>query len=109
MERRQFLLGTAALAVATAVNPLKALAFPTVYPHGTTIYDPAKCWNGYTVFGTEVPSEGTVLIDMNGNVVKQWKNMCQAEHPPKLLEGGYLAGAMRPAPDKKGRLWDDPD
>lgn len=109
MERRQFLLGAAAFAAATAVNPLKALAFPTVYPHGTTIYNPAKCWNGYTVFGTEVPSEGAVLIDMNGNVVKQWKNMCQAEHPPKLLKGGYLAGAMRPAPDKKGRLWDDPD
>lgn len=23
---------------------------PTVYPTGTTIYYPEKCWNGYTLF-----------------------------------------------------------
>jgi hypothetical protein len=26
--------------------PATILAFPTVYPHGTTIYKPDKCWNG---------------------------------------------------------------
>ncbi|EGB14565.1 hypothetical protein DND132_1356 [Pseudodesulfovibrio mercurii] len=109
MKRREFLTGAAVATAATLVNPLKALSFPTVFPHGTTIYKPEKCWGGYTVFGTEVESEGTVLIDMNGNVVRQWKDICQAEHPPKMLKGGYLAGSKRPAPDKKGRVWDDPD
>ena len=23
---------------------------PSVYPRGTTIYYPDKCWNGYTLF-----------------------------------------------------------
>lgn len=107
MRRRQFLLGATALTAATALNPLKAMSFPTVFPHGTTLYKPEKCFNGYTVFGTEKYDEGVVLIDMNGTVVKQWKDICQEEHPPMLLKGGYLAGTMRPAPDKKGRLWQD--
>ena len=44
---------------------------PTVFPTGTTIYDPEKAWNGYTLYGIE--EVGTVLIDMNGKVVKFWK------------------------------------
>nr|WP_287410666.1 aryl-sulfate sulfotransferase [Pseudodesulfovibrio sp.] len=107
MKRRQFLTGCAAIAATALVNPMEAMSFPTVFPHGTTIYKPSKCWNGFTVFGTEVEAEGTVLIDMNGNVVKQWTDICQAEHPPKLLKGGYLAGAKRPSPEKKGRTWGD--
>ena len=111
MNRRHFIKYSAGVALTVAaamVNPGSLLAFPTIFPHGTTIYKPEKCWSGYTVFGTEVESEGTVLIDMNGNVVKQWKNICQAEHPPKMLKGGYLAGTLRPAPEKKGRIWGDP-
>ena len=75
--------------------PAAVMAFPTVYPTGTTIYKPEKCDNGYTVYGTEVEGEGSVLIDMNGKVVKQWKNMSNREHPVKLLEGGYIMGATR--------------
>jgi hypothetical protein len=66
----------------------------TVYPTGTTIYDPEKCWNGYTIFqatmffGNEV---GAVLIDMNGNVVNQWKGLDGI--PNKILPGGYVMGS----------------
>ena len=66
---------------------------PSVYPTGTTIYDPEKCWNGYTIFqatmfqGNEV---GAVLIDMNGNVVNQWKGLDGI--PNKMLPGGYVMG-----------------
>ena len=109
MKRRDFLRGCAVGAVGLAMSPVAGFAFPTVFPHGTTIYKPEKCWSGYTLFGTEVESEGTVLVDMNGNVVKQWKDICQEEHPPKLLKGGYLAGARRPSPEKKGRVWGDPN
>jgi arylsulfotransferase ASST len=107
MNRRQFLIGCGAAATMALINPMGAFSFPTVFPHGTTIYKPAKCFSGYTLFGTEVESEGTVLVDMNGNVVKQWKDICQAEHPPKLLKGGYLAGTKRPTLEKKGRIWGD--
>lgn len=106
MHRRQFLMTMGAAALG-AMIPAKVRAFPTVFPHGTTIYKPEKCFSGYTVFGTEIEAEGTVLIDMNGNVVKQWTNICQEEHPPKLLRGGHLSGTLRPSPEKKGRLWGD--
>ncbi len=66
----------------------------TVYPTGTTIYDPEKCWNGYTVFqatmfqGNDV---GAILIDMNGGVVNQWKGLDGI--PNKMLPGGYILGS----------------
>lgn len=45
-------------------------AYPTVYPRGTTIYDPEKCYNGYTIF----VGRGKInLIDMNGRVVHEWE------------------------------------
>lgn len=105
MDRRTFLAGAAASAVGLMLRPFDSLAFPTVFPHGTTIYKPEKCWNGFTVFGTEVLSEGTALIDMNGAVVHQWKHIGQEDHPPKIIKGGYVAGTNRPSPEKKGRIW----
>ena len=49
------------------------MGIPSVFPTGTTIYDPEKCWNGYTLM--PIKKVGAVLIDMNGNVVKVWKNL----------------------------------
>ena len=57
---------------------------PSVYPLGTTIYEPDKCWNGFTILSTE---EGR-LIDMNGNLVHLWKG--PLHHPNKVFPGGYL-------------------
>ena len=65
------------------------MAFPTVYPTGTTLYKGGKAWNGYTIF-TNI--QGAILIDMNGNVVKQWKGIGGASHPNYILPGGYLMG-----------------
>jgi hypothetical protein len=67
----------------------------TVYPTGTTIYKPDKCWNGFTIFPIKVTGEAT-LIDMNGNVVKQWKGV--SGFPPKLLPGGSLLGYIGTRP-----------
>lgn len=59
-----------------------------VYPTGTTIYKPEKCFNGYTLFpATEL---GAVLIDMNGKVVHLWKDL--QGFPNKLLPGGIVLG-----------------
>jgi hypothetical protein len=107
MKRRDFLAGTAAV-VGAGVLPRLAWAFPTVYPHGTTLYRPEKCWNGFTVFPVEKEGEGCVLIDMNGNVVKQWKSMSNLEHPVKILKGGYVMGATRQKPEMVGRTYNDP-
>lgn len=51
-------------------SALAALAAPTVYPTGVTLYDPAKTWPHYTVFSGA--DDKSYLIDMNGNVVRSW-------------------------------------
>ena len=56
--------------------PATLFAMPTVFPHGTTIYKPDKSFNGYTILTTK--GKQTILIDMNGNVVKHWHNLCYA-------------------------------
>lgn len=94
---------------ALLMAPATLSAFPTVYPTGTTIYKPDKCQNGYTVYATETEGEGSVLIDMNGNIVKQWKNMSNLDHPVKLLQGGYIMGSTREKPNHIGREWKHPE
>ena len=41
----------------------------TIYPLGTTLYVPTKCWNGYTILWKR---DLVKLIDMNGRVVNEW-------------------------------------
>ena len=64
--------------------PIAVLANPTVYPLGTTIYKPDKCWNGFTILS----ADKGYLIDMNGNLVHLWKG--KLHHPNKVYPGGYL-------------------
>lgn len=68
-------------------------AAPTVYPTGTTIYDPGRAWNGYTVF--IAPEDiGVVVVDMNGDVLKQWTGYHGgAGGPARVLPGGQVLGA----------------
>ncbi len=76
---------------------------PSVYPTGTTIYNPDKCWNGYTLFQAELHrknSLGAVLIDMNGNVVNRWKGLDGM--PNKMLPDGHVLGSTGVRPFKYG-------
>ena len=59
----------------------------TVYPLGTTIYDPDKCQSGYTLLSFYY-EDGILVIDMNGNVVHRWDRRVLRE--PKLLKNGNL-------------------
>ena len=61
---------------------------PSVYPTGTTIYEPDKAWSGYTILNSTGRS-GVVLIDMNGTELRKWDLW---GFPPKILPGGYLMG-----------------
>lgn len=78
-------------------------AYPSVYPTGTTIYEPARTWSGYTVFGT--PAEkGAVVVDMNGREVKRWPTVGAVPAPMRVLPGGYLmGGAERRRPHQESR------
>jgi hypothetical protein len=67
---------------------------PSVFPRGTTIYYPEKCWNGFTLFNATLFQKndvGVVLVDMNGSVVNQWKNLDGM--PNKMLPGGSVMGS----------------
>jgi len=52
------------------------------------VYNPEKCFNGYTLF--PAAQHGAMLIDMNGKVVRHWKNL--QGMPNKLLPGGQVLG-----------------
>jgi hypothetical protein len=58
--------------VMAAVLALPALAGPSVYPTGTTRYDPARAYNSFVLFtgGDNIAH----LIDLNGNSVHEWKD-----------------------------------
>lgn len=66
------------------------MAYPSVYPTGATIYNPEKCWNGYTIFPAK--EIGAMLINMNGGEVKLWKGLHGM--PNKMLPGGYILGSL---------------
>ena len=67
----------------------------TVYKLGVTIYDPDKCFNGYTLFPYPFLSK-VLLIDMNGNKVRDWDLRAIRV---KLLENGNIITVAR----KRGR------
>lgn len=62
------------------------MGHPTIYPTGVTVYDPEKCWSGFTIY--QAQEEGAVLIDMNGREVNVWKGVLGM--PNKIFPGGYL-------------------
>jgi len=74
------------------------MGYPSVYPTGTTIYNPGKCWNGYTVF--QAREVGATLIDMNGNAVQVWEGL--QGFPNTILPGGYVMGSTGERSPKHG-------
>lgn len=58
-----------------------ARAMPTIFPTGTTIYDPSRAYNCYVLFGT-LGSNVTRLIDMDGHEVHRWR---ADSFPSKML------------------------
>ncbi len=67
-------------------------AAPTVYPTGTTLYDPDKAWNGYNVM-TILDTPLVIVLDMNGNIVKEWEcfNLSPGG-PARVIPGGTVLG-----------------
>jgi len=63
----------------------------TVFPKGTTIYKPSKCYNGYTIIWRATKVK---LIDMNGRSVNEWDvetgKMKDRIPRAKLLENGNI-------------------
>ncbi len=75
-----------------------ASASPSVFPTGTTTYDPARAWNGYTVL-SPLGTEAVIVIDMDGHVVKRWDGYNDAAGgPARVLPGGEVIAAVGARP-----------
>ena len=70
----------------------------TVYPTGTTIYDPDRAWSGYTVL-SPLGTQAVLVIDMNGTVVKRWEGFNNsAGGPARVLPGGVVIAPVGARP-----------
>jgi hypothetical protein len=98
------MLRTCMIGAAGALLATGALAAPSVYPTGTTIYDPDLAYSGYTVL-SPLGERSAVVIDMNGNVVKQWDGFNDsAGGPARILPGGQVVAAVGANPPKQESL-----
>jgi hypothetical protein len=93
---------------AVAVLAVRALAISgaaqTVFPTGTTIYDPDRAWKGYTVL-SPLATPAVLVIDMNGTVVKRWDGFNNsAGGPARVLPGGFVVAASGAHPPHQESL-----
>jgi hypothetical protein len=80
------------------------LTSQSVYPTGTTIYDPEKSWNGYTVL-SPLGTQAVIVIDMNGNVVKRWDDYNDsAGGPARIFPDGVVMAASGNRPPHQESL-----
>ncbi|WP_300673020.1 aryl-sulfate sulfotransferase [Desulfoluna sp.] len=102
MKRVFQLLGMVALVATLSAT---VWAWPSVYPTGTTVYDSGNAFDGYTLFAPMDGMRGATdfydkpgnayLIDMNGEVVHQWKLPFPPGLHVKLLPNGHLLATGR--------------
>src|SRR5262245_28563380 len=99
--KRQTAASVAALVLyALAIKPTAQ----TVYPTGTTIYDPDKSWNGFTVL-SPLGTQAVLVIDMNGTVVKRWDGFNNsAGGSARVLPGGIVMSASGARPPHQESL-----
>jgi hypothetical protein len=71
----------------------------TIFPTGTTIYKPEKCFNGYTLYDSKIGDTGAVLVDMNGKVVRNWPQF--NGFMINMLPGGRILGGQAGRVTKK--------
>lgn len=113
---RRWIVPLALSCAATA----QALAGPSVYPTGVTIFDPSKAYNCDVLFSA--PDGRTYLINMNGDVLHTWN---RSGFPARMLNpaltggvkgeigvqtslvpAGSHAGAISLVPGEKGQFAD---
>src|SRR5262245_62642070 len=94
MEALMILWARCTSCVIVAAFSAILLGGPSIFPTGTTIYSPDRAWNGYTVL-SPLGTQAAIVIDMNGNVVKQWEGFVNsAGGPARILPGGVVVGAV---------------
>ena len=98
------LFNRAAFIAVVSIASTATQSAPSVYPTGTTIYDPTRTWSGYTVL-SPLGTQAAIVIDMNGNVVKRWDDYNNsAGGPARVLPGGVIVGANGARPPHQESL-----
>src|SRR5688572_32081360 len=91
-------------AAAILAHAVALTSAQSVYPTGTTIYDPDKSWNGFTVL-SPLGTPAVLVIDMNGNVVKRWEDVNNSGGgPARVLPGGIVMSASGARPPHQESL-----
>jgi hypothetical protein len=90
--------------VALLIHAFAPIRAQSVYPTGTTIYEPDRSWNGYTVL-SPLQTQAVLVVDMNGNVVKRWEGLNNsAGGPARVLPGGFVISASGARPPNQESL-----
>lgn len=89
---RRLVLSLVFVATFWAITGISAFSEPSIFPTGTTIYDPHKAYNCFVLFSA--PDGKTHLIDMDGNEVHRWDYFA---FPAELIDPAKVGG-------KKGHL-----
>lgn len=104
MSRKKTLVLSSA-GIASLALACWAVAYPSIFPTGTTIYKPGETYSSYILIAdhatlgnhpsAKVRAESAVpddirLIDMNGNVVHSWKVRPNFNKRARLLPNGHL-------------------
>ncbi len=87
---RATLTGLCCLAVgafAAFCRPHVAVAQPSVFPTGVTVYDPRLAYNSYVLF--DAPDNMSHLIDMDGHAVHTWSYV---GFPSEMIEPKLMGG-----------------
>jgi len=91
---------SAAVMLASAI----LLAAPSVFPTGTTTYDPGRAWNGFTVL-SPLGTQAVIVIDMNGTIVKRWNDYnTSAGGPARVFPGGVVMASAGANPPRQEAL-----
>jgi hypothetical protein len=91
-------------AAVLATVAVVSVAAQSVYPTGTTIYDPGRAWSGYTVL-SPLNTQAAIVIDMNGTVVKRWDGFVNsAGGPVRVFPGGSVMAANGTNPPRQESL-----
>jgi arylsulfotransferase ASST len=76
----------------------------SVFPTGTTIFDPDRTWSGFTVL-SPLAMQAVPVIDMNGTIVKRWEGFNNsAGGPARVMPGGYVIAASGARPPNQESL-----
>jgi hypothetical protein len=94
----------ASVAAILGVVGTAALLAQSVFPTGTTIFDPDRAWSGFTVL-SPLATQAAIVVDMNGAIVKRWDGFNNsAGGPARVLPGGYVIAANGARPPNQESL-----